>query len=539
MVAGRNGHLDISRRRGHSAEMTGQAPEMTVSGGRTPRPVAQGADSPKARRRPNGNLPTRQSMAQLGFTAALGLTVLFNGSITQPYAAIAQGGLVLAAVLALATVPSPSAPARAVIVRLLVCHTVLAGWVMIQIMPVPLPLAHDIWGVVADTIGTESPRISVHPGLTREALARAMMPGLAFITALWLSPSDRAARRLWQLLAGLGLVALAVAVGLEMQFPETELFSDYPVHRGTFSGFFVNRNVTAAYFMLVAFALSGVIALALADRAHHAAARRRQDTLFIGVAAVALFLVIIAVIATASRAGTLLGLSSLALGIGSTAALAWRAGRGGAGRAAGPGRGLAMIGIATVAAMAILMMFGEPVLSRLENTDESLRRCAWAAARQLIADNPLTGAGLGTFREVFPPVRDPDCFGTSGRLVRAHNSYLELYVGLGLPAAALLAYLLIEGLGLAAAGLRNRRRRRAIPVLLLAMSLYLALHALVDFPVQYPGIACYATALWGCGAAICLRTPEQRRRKRHRPPDPSRRQRRSPAAAVDGPADGR
>jgi hypothetical protein len=95
-----------------------------------------------------------------------------------------------------------------------------------------------------------------------------------------------------------------------------------------------------------------------------------------------------------------------------------------------------------------------------------------------------------------------------------------VYICPVLTALALLAYLVAEGLGIAAAGLRNRRRLRPIPVLLLGMSLYISLHALVDFPAQYPGVAAYAAALWGCGAAICLRAPE-RRRRRH-PTDPSR-----------------
>ena len=80
----------------------------------------------------------------------------------------------------------------------------------------------------------------------------------------------------------------------------------------------------------------------------------------------------------------------------------------------------------------------------------------------------------------------------------------------------MLALLYLQIVSLCRLGLKNRRRLRGIPVLLAGLTLYLTAHSLVDFPLQIPGMAAYAAALFGAGAEICAHDPASQTSRRKR-----------------------
>jgi O-antigen ligase len=206
-----------------------------------------------------------------------------------------------------------------------------------------------------------------------------------------------------------------------------------------------------------------------------------------------LFVTLIAIIATRSRAGTMLSLPLLFLCLGIIFAMAQHHRR--------TARMLAVLG----SGFALLVLFGEPVFSRLDGATQDPRWCAWASTLLGIIDHPWAGTGFATFIEAFPAYRDPECLGTEGTWHRAHNSFLELAFGIGLPATALLlalGYRLL--LKSCFTGLRQRKSLRAIPVLTLGALVFVSAHSLADFPLQIPGVAYYFASLMGAGCAIAL-----------------------------------
>lgn len=108
------------------------------------------------------------------------------------------------------------------------------------------------------------------------------------------------------------------------------------------------------------------------------------------------------------------------------------------------------------------------------------------------------GSGLGTFQDVFPAYRLE-----TGNLIwdKAHNDYLELVLGLGLPAALVM----VLGLGLlvlqALNGFYSRRRDGQFAAAAVAVSVQIALHSAVDFSLQIQANTLAFALILGVGLA--------------------------------------
>lgn len=368
-----------------------------------------------------------------------------------------------------------------------------ALWVGLQAIPLPLGYGHPIWQEVSPFLPVTSGYLSVSPNRTLAALPALVLPGLVFICTVLLCQSSQSAKRVWHLLSLTGAAIVLLSVTLEAFFPEAQFFSTYQVGYGSFSGVFVNRNVSASFFGLTAFALAGSALILATGRRRRNPERPSRPALLPTLVWLMLFATLIAIIATRSRAGTMLSLPLLFLCLGIIFAKA-RQNRQTA-------RVLAVLG----GGFLLLVLFGEPVFSRLDGTSQDLRWCAWGSTIQGISDHPWTGTGFATFIEAFPAYRDPECLGTEGTWHRAHNSFLELAFGIGLPATALLLGLTYRLLLQSCfTGLRRRKSLRAIPVLTLGALVFVSAHSLADFPLQIPGVAYYFAALMGAGCAVSI-----------------------------------
>jgi len=373
-----------------------------------------------------------------------------------------------------------------------------AAWVLVQCLPLPLGfLTHPVWVDLATTIPVAMGHLSVSPIRTLSALPALILPGLIFLSTLILCQSARAAKRVWIMLSLLGAAIVVLSVLLEAYFPEVRFFSSYQVGFGSFSGVFVNRNVAAAFFGLTAFALAGTIQILNSETRAVPARPLTRAAILLALFWILLFVTLIAIIATRSRAGTMLNLPLLFLCLAIIYARKHHQRK--------TARMLVVLGGGFV----LLVLFGEPVFSRLASSSQDFRQdfrwCAWASTFAVIQDNPWTGTGFATFIEVFPSYRDPVCLGTQGSWHRAHNSFLELALGLGLPAALILlalGYRLV--LKSCVTGLRRRKSMRGIPILTLGALTFGSAHSLVDFPLQIPGVAAYFAALLAAGCAISI-----------------------------------
>jgi O-antigen ligase len=150
----------------------------------------------------------------------------------------------------------------------------------------------------------------------------------------------------------------------------------------------------------------------------------------------------------------------------------------------------------------VLLGFGDFLAERLEaeSIKSDDRLAVYALTWRVILDAPWLGTGYGTFQDVFKMYRDasvpPPWFWD-----RAHDTYLELIQGLGVPVAVsftLGGAVLIRHCGYAAI---RRHEGTLVPLTALAVALIVCLHALVDFDLQVQAVALTWVALLGAGVA--------------------------------------
>jgi O-antigen ligase len=147
---------------------------------------------------------------------------------------------------------------------------------------------------------------------------------------------------------------------------------------------------------------------------------------------------------------------------------------------------------------------GRSVYRMEEQGADDARWCAFSSTIAAIKDNWILGTGLGAFQDVFPVYRDADCAGIFGVWERAHNFFLEGWLGLGLPFLAALAIGYLVLIVTFIHGVKVRHRFRFVPVIGLAALILASLHSLVDFSLQIPGVGVYFAAIMAATVTVSL-----------------------------------
>jgi O-antigen ligase len=117
-----------------------------------------------------------------------------------------------------------------------------------------------------------------------------------------------------------------------------------------------------------------------------------------------------------------------------------------------------------------------------------------------IFDAPVLGYGYGTFADVFPMFRDHSV-GTWGKWQMAHDTYLEVFQGLGLLFGSMLVASVVMLVLRCAKGARMRQASETLPCVAAGVAFLLGVHALVDFSLQIQAVAITFMALLGAGVA--------------------------------------
>jgi hypothetical protein len=198
-------------------------------------------------------------------------------------------------------------------------------------------------------------------------------------------------------------------------------------------------------------------------------------------------------------------------------ALGWRLGPGVLRRLSRTERKAALSGGAAflfvLVALAQASHLDQP-LGRWQKLTEYIPQDArWLAARVAISILPKAGAvgfGPGTFRVLFPIYNNAHDPPVPGFWRFLHEDYLQTFLEWGWLGSALWGLLLFGGMVFAIRNLRrararhwSHRRRLILPLVVIAIA-GVAIHALVDFPLQIASIQLYvATYLgicWGSGS---------------------------------------
>lgn len=383
----------------------------------------------------------------------------------------------------------------------------LLGWVAIAVLqqtaPPPLPLADPIWSETDALLPglAIAPRIAATASSPWPHVAMPLLMALCFLRFLLIARAPSGAARVsWVLLVSIPAIGL-LALLAHRADPRSLLGAEKVFYLDAFTGTFVNGNTAASWFGLGLILWSCHAASSVSERRRRRSRSWTQQFLQITdritpqrIGLLLAWLVCLGLlVATASRAGTILSLVSAA----AAAALVLRPHLS---RPALSMRGL-LLGTAALLAVAMLLTGGS-VGERLgrDGLVDVARLETYRVSWSLVEVHPWFGIGAGAFPAVFPSVRS-DALGMFGIWDRAHSTPLELAVEMGLPFAAATVAAWVA----TAAVLLRQVWSRPSPVIAAALgaALLAGLHSLIDFPMQTAGFLVPATALIAAGIGDC------------------------------------
>jgi O-antigen ligase len=373
-------------------------------------------------------------------------------------------------------------------------------WTVLQCVSwTPEAWHHPVWLMARDALGGSLPgAVSVKTDATALALIRLLTGAAVFWLAVQLGHDRANARFCLYALAVIGAVYGGYGLIARILLPDTILWFEKLYYKDSVTSTFINRNSFATYA-----GLTWIVVVALFIREIEKAGQGRTwkdrletfitGTLGNGLRLLLAFLVIVlALLLTGSRAGitaSLAGLLSL---------LAVAAMRSCSNKVVVAG--WAMISLGTVTAL--IAIFGEFYIDRLELASSQFddRLNAYAVTWRAILDRPWLGTGYGTFADIFPMYRDATN-GLGGVWDKAHNTYLEAVLGLGLVAGTVLIVLVVTLVIQSLAAARHNRGYTPASMAAVATTILVGLHALVDFSLQIQAVALTYGALLGLGVS--------------------------------------
>ncbi|MBT9288476.1 O-antigen ligase family protein [Prosthecodimorpha staleyi] len=381
---------------------------------------------------------------------------------------------------------------------------VLVGLLVLQRIPAQSLLAVDPAGNrLSQDFGVVRPTISINSEATAWSLVPLVAPILSFVAALIVFGSDRAAFRLARFLRVFGLSVVVFGLAQFLLVPNTILIFEKWTYLGSLTATFVNRNSAATFLGLVALIWFGQFLgttrkLDWGDLAERTCSFQWRgddavaDTLR---AACAAMLSLVALFLSASRGGL------IATAIGFLVVFAVMGVRT-QNRDVGP-NWRSIVGYGSIVTGFIL--FGGLALQRLnEHGADDSRFCTYWSTLSAVGDNWLFGTGFGTFADIFPLYRDVACAGIEGVWDRAHNSYLEATLGLGVSFLAILLLVLWRLVSMFRRGVGWRHRQRHLVATGLGALVLVATHAGVDFSIQIHGVAMYAASILAMASVVAL-----------------------------------
>lgn len=378
---------------------------------------------------------------------------------------------------------------------------VAALWAVIQTSSSLTPVAwhHPLWHTAAEALGTEvESSISLNPYKGFSILTRL----LTYAAIFWLSLQYcRGATRARQVIYAVSMAGLCYAAyGLVVQFTgsQTILWFNKFAYKADLTSTFVNRNSFATYAGLTLLCTTGLGLIIVSESLRGMAVGRERlrqlvENVTTGrgwVLLLAWMVIVTALILSHSRAGffsTFLGLFVLITAMGLTRAVR--------------GRSTAIFGAACAAGIAMFLLIGgEGLDQRLARTSilEEERPIVYGLTLEAIQTSPWLGSGLGTFEEVFRFHRTPDI---GNFYLKAHSTYLENALELGVPAALALFTVFAGFLALTFRGLRYRKINAVYPGIGFAATVLVASHSLVDFSLQNPAVTAAYVLVMGAACA--------------------------------------
>lgn len=374
-------------------------------------------------------------------------------------------------------------------------------WIAIQNATwTPSSWHHPIWAMTVDALGKPvAGSISVNRDLTTLALMRLLTAASVFWIALQLC---RNASRVYFFMVAIAvIVAGYAAYGLVLfaMTPGTIRWIGNTLTHGFVTSTFYDRSHFATYAGIGLVALVGLI-LRLYGRviAEGDGSLRFKLASIIevtgqrGAALLAgAFLILVAILLTGSRGGLIAaGLGLLSLGV------LWLGGR----NLGMSGKGAVLV-FGTFVVAVVCVAFGNMIFSNLidRGIADETRMAVDTIMLRSIFDAPLFGYGYGTFVDVFPMFRDQS-ISVEGVWEFAHNTYLEVFQGLGLIFGSMLIACVVLLVLKCIKGAINRQDSMT-PRVATSVAILVGVQALVDFSLEMQAVTLTFMALLGAGVA--------------------------------------
>lgn len=382
-----------------------------------------------------------------------------------------------------------------------ICLLALLSWVFVQTLPAPMA-ANPIWNSLNSLGLDKTMSVSIQPADTFYTMQCLILPFLTFFTGLIIARDAREARTLVRAIGLVGAVVTTLSFGQFLLANDFILSHPKVFYRDSFTAFFINRNNAGTFVGLTLLVIlrqfwSETRAFSIRDLCEFTLLGRtpsgRRPLSAIAYAGL-LMVVIVALFMTKSRGAIVASTaSSVALGL----ILLWLRlrERSRVSESATMSKMLLRSLVLLAAAAGVFMILGDRVVMRAQvlGADDP-RFCVMPSITKLLSASWPWGTGAGTFADAFAAYRDPAC-GLSGIWQKAHNSYLQSLIELGVPGSALL---LISGLvviSVLARKLFTDHPHRSYIALALAALMLVAAHSLVDFSMEIPAVATYLAAL--------------------------------------------
>lgn len=365
----------------------------------------------------------------------------------------------------------------------------------------PAPLDHPIWALAEDTLKrTVQGSISTNRDLTSLGLLRLITAASVFWLGVQLCRDVARARLLIDAIAVIvcayavfGLVSLVVV-------PERVLWVVNQNPRGSVSATFINRNSFATYAGIGFLAISGILLRLYRHKMGQAAGPLRLRVVsFIettGRSGAALMVVTFIIAAALLLSGSRGGILATAVAFFVLIVLTFKR------KARRSNDQRDTIVFVVLVAAAAFIFFGDHFLGKIASgqIEDQSRMAVYRITLGSILDSPITGYGYGTFPDVFPMFRDQS-ISVVGRWNQAHNTYLELLQGLGVPfGLALIGCVAIVVLR-CLKGAMTRVENASIPALGASAGVLVGLHSLVDFSLEIQAVTLTFMAVLGAGLA--------------------------------------
>lgn len=374
-------------------------------------------------------------VVEAGLFAAVALAVLAFGGTAPRFFAITQVIILTLGILQLFVGKSSSAPS----VRFPVTVPfLLIALVLLQIVPLPISLAHAFGVSGTDTPARSSFTISADPYQTVSQLLNLVTYLTAFYIVLLVCADHRAKRRLVVTLLAIGTFEafyglIQYLTGWQQIFSYVKKF-----YLEDATGTYINRNHFAGLLEMilpfaVVFALQHTWTLHRGRDEEHSAARRLLSSAEFPFLLFWIFLAAVlfaALVSSHSRMGILSALVSLiaVLTLAGTSTFSAKARI-----AVGALLLLGMVGLA-------VWVGSDPAIRRFETLNDQYthpgqdRLSIWRDTLHLIRRHPVLGSGFGAFQTVYPSVQTAFL---NNVVDHTHCDYLEVATELGLPGGVL------------------------------------------------------------------------------------------------------